>query len=232
MPSALYLAMTAAEIGTNFSLPPKLAWMACHFSPYGTGLSNLPQALRSGSMLIVNDRTPVGEHSPEIIVSQLQDLVENFGCSQVLLDFQRPGEERTREIAEVIVRELPCPVAVSECYAQGLSCPVFLPPVPLWKTADEYIEPWTGREIWLEAALDAAQITVTEQGTTFLPCPIPQEILPHQDEELCCHYGIALTDTAAVFTLQRTGEDLQKLLKHERIACFVGLYQELQDHAQ
>ncbi len=228
MPSALYLAMTAAEIGTNSPLPARLAWMACHFSPYGTGLSNLPQVLPEGSMLIVNDLTPVGNHSPEAIVCQLQDVIQGFGCSRILLDFQRPGDARTREIAEVIVRELPCPVAVSECYAEGLPCPVFLPPVPLWKTAGEYIKPWSGREIWLEAALDAAQITVTEKGSTFLPCPAQEIPLPHLDTDLCCHYGIELTDSAAVFTLQRTEEDLQRLLEKEQIACFVGLYQELQ----
>ncbi len=227
MPSALYLAMTAAEIGTNSSLPLNLAWMACHFSPYGTGLSNLPQALPAGSMLILNDRTPVADHDPEVIVSQLQDITENFGCSRLLLDFQRPGETRTRQIAERILQELPCPVAVSEYYTEGLDCPIFLPPVPLWKTAEEYIKPWTGREIWLEAALDGAQITVTEQGATFLPCPAPEAPLPHFDNDLCCHYGTELTDSAAVFTLQRTRDDLQKLLNNENIACFVGLYQEL-----
>ncbi len=228
MPSALYLAMTAAEIAANSSLPARLAWMACHFSPYGTGLSNLPKALPEGSMLMVNDRTPVGDHSPEAIACQLQDVIQNFGCSRILLDFQRPGEARTREITEMILRELPCPVAVSECYAEGLPCPVFLPPLPLWKTINEYIEPWAGREIWLEAALDAARITVTEKGTAFLPCPAQEAPFSHLDAELCCHYGIALTDSAAVFTLQRTEEDLQQLMEKEQVSCFVGLYQELQ----
>ena len=40
-----FLAMTAAEIRGTETLPPKTAWMACHFSPYSTGLSNLPKDL-------------------------------------------------------------------------------------------------------------------------------------------------------------------------------------------
>ena len=52
MAIAQYLAMTAAEmIGSTF-LPQKAAWMACHFSPYSTGLCNLPSALPPGSLLI------------------------------------------------------------------------------------------------------------------------------------------------------------------------------------
>ena len=47
-----FLAMTAAEIQGTETLPPKTAWMACHFSPYSTGLSNLPKALPPGLSLI------------------------------------------------------------------------------------------------------------------------------------------------------------------------------------
>ena len=40
-----YLAMTAAEMTQAGSLPRHSAWMACHFSPYSTGLTNLPDRL-------------------------------------------------------------------------------------------------------------------------------------------------------------------------------------------
>ena len=43
-----YFAMTAAEIRGCSALPAGIAWMACHFSPYGTGLSNLPPELPEG----------------------------------------------------------------------------------------------------------------------------------------------------------------------------------------
>ena len=51
----LNLAMTAAELGAA-PLPSHPAWMACHFSPYSTGLTNLPPKLPQDSLLILNDR--------------------------------------------------------------------------------------------------------------------------------------------------------------------------------
>ena len=53
-----FLAMTAAEIRGTETLPPKTAWMACHFSPYSTGLSNLPKALPPGSMICYDREFP------------------------------------------------------------------------------------------------------------------------------------------------------------------------------
>ena len=58
MAIAPFLAMTAAEMQNSSQLPPKIAWMACHFSPYGLGLSNLPKELPSDSLLMVDDITP------------------------------------------------------------------------------------------------------------------------------------------------------------------------------
>ena len=72
----LYLAMTAAEIRANTDFPPNIGYMACHFSPYGTGLSNCPAHLPEGSMLILNDRTPVYGHCPERIAQQLMEMAE------------------------------------------------------------------------------------------------------------------------------------------------------------
>ncbi len=223
----LYLAMTAAEISKNENLPDHMAYMACHFSPYGTGLANLPQALPEGSMLIVNDRTPPMGHDPILVSEQLQMIAEVCSCSRILLDFQRPGDPVTESIVRAVLEKAPCPVGVSEVYAQASSHPVFLPPVPLQLTLAEYITPWQGRDIWLEAALDAISITVTDQGSSYAPCMPPLTALPHFDRELVCHYGTTLTADAAIFTLQRTYEDLQKLMADERIACSVGLHQEL-----
>ena len=69
----LYLAMTAAEIRENTGLPPKIAWMACHFSPYCTGLSNLPRILAAGSVLMLDDVTPIFHHDPQQIAAQLRE---------------------------------------------------------------------------------------------------------------------------------------------------------------
>ena len=77
----LYLAMTAAEMYAVSSLPEKVAWMACHFSCYGTQLSNCPDSLPEGSMLIVNDRTPPAKHDPQRIIQQLTQLIEELKIS-------------------------------------------------------------------------------------------------------------------------------------------------------
>ncbi len=230
MPSVLYLAMTGAEFSENLPVFPHIAWMACHFSPYGTGLSNLPQILPAGSMLILNDRTPVMGHDPHLVSKQLCDAARELGCTRILLDLQRPGPE-TEAIVRAVLEEASCPAGVSELFAAGLDCPVFLPPVPLLTPFSEYLSPWSGREIWLEAALDTLQITVTPEGSRYLPCPVPTDPLPHRDVELDCHYGIIPGENRLDFVLHRTWDDLQNLLNNHSISCFVGLYQELKEHA-
>ncbi len=226
----LYLAMTAAEIATNSVFSHPMGYMACHFSSYSTGLSNLPQGLPSDSLLILNDRTPPMGHDPSLVAQQLKSAAEENSCSRVLLDFQRPFTAEAATIVMAIVDTLSCPVGVSEPYAQALDCPIFLPPLPLTKALDEYIKPWCGREIWLEAALDAITITVTPEGSTYRPCPPPPDPLPHFDEALCCHYGLQLSETAAEFTLHRTWQDLNTLLQWDTVSCFVGLFQEFRKY--
>ena len=86
MPLPIYLAMTAAEFQQNSPKSNEVAWMACHFSAYGTGISNCPKLLQPGAILILNDRTPVCGHDPDLVAAQLKELAERFSCSRVLLD--------------------------------------------------------------------------------------------------------------------------------------------------
>ena len=125
----LYLALTAAEFQHMPQFPPNTAWMACHFSPYGDGLSNIPDALPAGCMLMVNDWLPVRKHSPERVAQQLKDTVEHLAISRVLLDFQRPGNKETVAIVKRVLETLPCPVGMALPYARK-GFPVLLPPVP------------------------------------------------------------------------------------------------------
>ncbi len=232
MPSVLYLAMTGAEFAANSPADACIAWMACHFSSYGTGLSNIPQDLPAGSMLILNDRIPVAAHDPERIARQLAEAAEGLQCSRILLDFQRPGEALTLQIAQAVIGAAPCPVGVSALYAEGLPCPVLLPPVPLLTEPEACFSPWGDREIWLELAVEALEITVTPDGSLARPCPVPSIPLPHRDPALLCHYGIFPGENQLMFLLHRTREDLQALLSHPKVTCAVGLWQELNENVR
>lgn len=227
-----YLVMTAAEIASNPALPPGLGYMACHFSPYSTGLSNCPDTLPEGAMLILNDRTPIHGHSPDRIAGQLRELVHDLKCGSVLLDFQRSGEQESFSVAQAILAGLPCPVGVSEPYARELDCPVFLPPVPPDTTLGSYLTPWRGREVWLEAALDSLRITLTPVGAIRSPLPrTASQNRSYRDAGLHCRYHIS-TGEQAEFTLWREAEDLDELLAEAEklgITRTIGLFQELRD---
>ena len=226
MPIAGYFALTAAEYQAAPPVSP-VAWMACHFSPYGTGLSNLPDVLPPGSLLMLNDRTPIQGHDPERIAAQLEAFWERQSCRGLVLDFQRPGCGESQALAAFLCRSCSVPVAVSSLYAQELDCPVFLSPVPLDVPAETWLAPWQGREIWLDLALEAQKLTLTATGLTISPAvPLPTGF---REDALHCHYSIAPGDQQVDFTLWRTREDADSLLAAVEplgVTTWVGLYQE------
>lgn len=226
-----FLAMTAAEICQCPAISKKIGWMACHFSSSGPGLSNVPQNLPSGSLLILDDSTPLYGHDPQIIATQLRSCLENLDCQSLLLDFQQPKTEDAVLLVRHLIQSLPCPVAVSAGFAAEQDCPVFLPPLPHHVPLAAHIAPWQGRELWLELALDSEIITLTESGCTVTPLPSGELFVGgHPEKALHCHYRIELSDNAAKFTLWRTAEDLRELLAEAEnlgISTAVGLYQEL-----
>lgn len=231
MPIQPFLAMTAAEMRNASSFPEKTAWMACHFSPYGTGLSNLPASLPPDSLLILNDRTPICGHDPQRIAEQLEECIGSLGCCGLLLDFQRSGSQELGHLIQHLADTLPCPVIVSDLYAEAENCPVFLSPVPSSVSLKEHIAPWTGRDIWLEIALEGEVIDLTEKGAQVTPLPHPdQDWQGFSEKNLHCHYHITLEEDSAKFTLWRTREDWDQLLEEAEsigIPAAVGLYQEL-----
>lgn len=227
----LNLAMTPSEISVCAQFPPNLAWMACHFSPWGEGLSCLPDALPPNSMLIVNDRFPCSGHSPQLVAQQLSETVEKLSCESVLLDFQRPPEPESEAMVSEILHTLPCPVAVAEEFAAGRNCPIFLPPVPLHMDMQAYFDPWRDREIWLEASLTQCCITVTHSGTTITP-QLPWANLAGgwYDPTLMCQCITEIAPSQITFTLYDTHETLlQKLSVAQAMGVHraVGLYQQL-----
>lgn len=226
-----YLAMTAAEAGAATTLPKDMAWMACHFSCYGAGLSNLPSVLPEGAMVIVNDCTPIHGHDPMYILEQLQGVYDTLHPGSFLLDLQRPENPESAGLAAILAQKLPCPVGVTEAYARELDCPVFLSAPPLHLSLEKHIAPWRGRELWLEVALEAEIITVTKEGAkaeitndTDLSSPV------FEDTALCCHYHIDLHKDSAIFHLVRQKEDVSRLLAQAEDlggSRAVGLYQQL-----
>ena len=224
----LYLAQTSLEMAGN-SLPVHPAYMACHFSSGGPGLSNLPVSIPAGTMLVLDDSTPMADHDPELIGKQLSDTIRQHGCESLLLDFQRKDIPGQQELATLLNDSLPCPVGVSEIYAERLSCPVFLPPVPPDQPLRDCLAPWQGREIWLEAALDGITLTLTEAGCSVEPLyDFPEDGLT--DEALSCHYTVETTEKSAIFRLWRTRQDLDTLLaaaETQGVTKAIGLWQEL-----
>ena len=227
-----YLAMTAAEIAAVPTLPEKCAWMACHFSPYGTGLSNLPSALSAGSLLILNDRIPICGHDPRRIAAQLRQSAEALGCFGVLLDFQQEDSSELKALSRCLTEVLPFPVIVCDTYAPELDCPVFVRPCPHHIPLQEHIVPWSGRELWLDLAANAQTLLLTKNGTHIRPhCPGDLPSGGYAEEALHCHYAIAMDGDCVRFTFWRTEDDLTGLTEEaERlgITTFVGLYQERQ----
>lgn len=225
MGNPIHLAMTAAEFALCRKSAEKIAWMACHFSPYGAGLSNIPRELPPESILIINDRIEPTCHDADLVALDTCEAVEKLQCSAVLLDFQRPDSSLTAQIAAVITAKLPCPVAVSHHYAKELPCAVFLPPPPLRCDLTEYFAPWQNRNIWLEVYEQWESVTVTEDSVFEVRDNQPNvRELPFWDEFMRCRYKLEVHNDRAVFTLHRGLEELLALPCSA--SNYIGLFQE------
>lgn len=225
-----YLAYTAGEL--QGSTPEgKLAYMACHFSLYTTGLSNLPEVLLPGSMLILNDQIPISGHDPHRIADQLQETIERFSCDSLLLDFQRPRNEETAQLCRLLAAQMNCPLGISHHYAGCIDCAVFLPPPPLDMLLSEHMKPWQSRKIWLECALEAAEFTITPDGCRASPLPyVFSQEETFIKESLHCRYRCEVEPNKIRFHLYRTTDQLDALLQEAAshgIEKSIGLYQQL-----
>lgn len=228
-----YLAMTEAEMAAASSLPANAAWMACHFSPYSTGLCSLPQQLPPDSLLILNDRTPIHGHDPSRIARELNDTIERFQCPGLLLDFQNPGCTETMELTRHLTETIRCPIGISPQYHMG-NAALFLPAPTTHKPLSQYLAPWKGQTIWLETALSGQTITLTQEGAQIVENAVNSPLPHHTDAKLHCHYHIQIEESRLTFQLWRTREDLQALLDEAEnlgVKLAVGLYQELGESA-
>ncbi len=221
-----YMAMTSAEFASADKIPTHPAWMACHFSVYGKGLSNLPQNFPQNSMIILNDSVPPCSHQPDVILQELDTLIQRLKPSYFLLDFQRQDHEETFFLTECLCQALPCPVGVSHLYAENLNCPVFLPPPPLLKPLREYLAPWKGREIWLEISPDAALVTLSEEGVQILwDTEVSLENPVFANENLACKYQTELLENTARFHIERDLALYKQEAENCGVSLLTGLYQ-------
>ena len=231
MANGCYLAMTAAEFQNCSSIPAHPAWMSCHFSPDGPGLTDLPDELPEGAILILDDSIPCHGHSADTVSSVLSQLAARSNCSGLILDFQRSGSNDAAAIAAALAHTLPCTAAVTPEYAKGLPCPVFLPPAPLHMPLVKYLQPWRNREIWLEAALCKETASVGRDKTVFTvdnSFSVPDKGFIH--ERLCCKYVTEIQEDRILFRLFDTEETLMRKLELAQalgVHRAVGLYQEL-----
>ena len=227
----LYLALTPSEMAEADLSSCHAAWMACHFSADSPGLSNLPRKLPEHSVILLDDSYPPQGHDPVQVRRELADLCEFLQCAALVLDFQRAGCPETRSVVQAVAEDFPCKVLVSEKYAHSCSCGVFLSSPPLHVPTAEYLVPWKGREIWLEAAPDGEEMMLTKDGCT-LSSLADVVVLSHPMEEprLHCSYEIETGPDFARFRLYRDQEHLYRLLEEAEtlgVTGAIGLYQQL-----
>lgn len=228
-PLPIYLAMTGWEFSKCSEIPKYMAWMACHFSPYTQGLSNIPHTLPENALLMVNDRTEPYCHNPTVIVSQLEETIQKLNPKGIILDFQRPDNPLTRQITAEIQNALPYPVAVTPLYAAADSKIIFVPPVPPNILLKAYLSQWDGKEIWLEMDSEGICMDVTAQGCQISPLlEMPTQSV-FEDKMLYCHYFTKAMPDKVSFSLYRTEYDQAALLEKAQnngVTLAVGLYQQ------
>lgn len=234
MPNPLYLAMTAAEFFSCAQRPARIAWMACHFAPYGTGLTDLPRELPPHSLLILNDRIEPCGHDSARIARELCVCVEELDCDGVLLDLQKRGNALTQAVVHAVCDALPCQVAVAPTYDAPRGRAIFIPAPPLRRAPDSYFAAWEGRELWLEATAEEETLCLTADGCRRdISADEAFDTTEHAASALLCHYRFQTRQDRATFRFYRTAQDLAALLQaceQFGVTRAVGLWQEL--HAQ
>lgn len=229
MDLSIYPAFAGAELEAMLQYPGKTAWLGCHLSAYGSGITPLPAALKHCDMLVLTDEMPPEGHDSKAVAAELWSQANILGCERILLDFQRPPSEESLQIIQCVLEKAYVPVGVTSKYAQQLTCPVFLAPPPLWTPLEEAISPWVGREIWLEIAPESGCVTLTKEGSSYAPCGTKPDY-PFTDHGLCLSYKAEIYANKASVFLHRGISNLPHWLVQAEalgIRAAVGLYQQL-----
>lgn len=223
-----FLAMTAAELGQEPTPGWGVAWMGCHFSPYGRGLSNLPPMLPRGSLVLVDDWNPIHAHDPALVAEELEALGKRWDCTGVLLDFQRPVSPESEKMVAELEKRLTLPLILPAAYGTESRCAVCLPMPPCHVPLKTHLAPWAGREVWLELTKEGETILVNGQGSRIFPGGRGEG--GFSDENIHCHYCVKPEEGNARFNLWRTSSDLAALIREAEslgVRGAVGLWQEL-----
>ena len=225
----VYLAMTGAELKHCSQLPQKCAWMACHLSPGGNGLSYMPDAFPMQGLLCIDDSLLPDGHDPDRIAEQVRTLRERFSFDGIVLDFQRPFHRDLNILANKLQSALPCPVGITPQYEKDWNGALFLPPVPLNQAVADYLTPWKGRDLWLELSCERLCMALTTNGCVIQSTADSLQEPIFRENTLHCHYNIRLAENVALFTLERAQEDMAELIADAMpygVAKAIGLYQE------
>lgn len=236
----LYLAMTAADFSTAQAMPPRIAWMAMHFSVSGLGLSSRPRRLPPGSLILLDDQTPWNDHSLEAVCQETTDVLLRTGAAGLLLDFERPPTEETACLAQCLTQccqEAGCPIGMPPDYlGSSNEAAVFLPPLPCHCTPEQALAPYHGREIWLEAAAGGCQVTLGPDRPAIFPADPrhlaaeSQHFIPLTDPHLCCRYFSYPTGGGLQLALYDTEETLAEKLDRCQalgVTLAVGIWRQL-----
>lgn len=212
----MYLAMTATDFSVFSILPTHMAWMSAHFSVMDRGLSNLPAALPTGSILILDDQHPWDGHSISAVLRTLQDFLQRNTLLGILLDFERPACPQTLKLAEaitVLCLDHGCTAAMPEVFARHEAAAVFLPSRPHWSPKP----PSLGREIWQEVSPAPSRVRISSGkvekevlSTLFFSRPEGRPIFT--DLELLCQYYTQVRDKGIEVTLFDGPESLEQKL--------------------
>ena len=213
-----YVAVTPKEIQNASG--QALAWMSCRFDPKGKGLTNLPEQLPKGSLILVDDLHPICGHEPNLVTRQLKQLCQRLQPCGIVLDLQRPKSTAACNMVRAIAQIKN--VAVSEEYARELDCPVFLT-APMGKKLPGLLTPWKGQEIWLDVPMGQGIMHqgrfTAQQGTALCTW--------QWDRFLCCGYAKAGENA---YTLCRNKAMLPRLLEEAArlgVTKVLVLYSEL-----
>lgn len=230
----LFLAFTAEEFSQKVPFPAKTAWMSVHFSPNGSGLTNLPPQLPQGSLILLDDHIQWANHSIERVCQELVTVLQRTESIGLLLDFEREPTAETLLLTKALGRcckELGVALSAPPKYLLEDDTTLFLSPFPC-SIAPENIDPQ--RKVWLDISPVCHSIRISKDCTIGSPAPYTRAGIPNSqevywDEDLLCNYYSEADGDDIRITLFRDATSAAKLLNRlnpAKIQLAIGLWRD------